>query len=94
MQIADGFLLRKIMDRWLVVPTGDKTLRKEGMFYLNESSALLWEAMKEGAQEDELVKILLDNYDVTEEIARADVSDFYKKLDDMGILDNSYTDPR
>jgi len=89
MKIADGFLLRKIMNRWLVVPTGSKTLRKDGMFYLNESSALLWDTMKRGAQEDELVTTLLDNYDVTEEIARADVSDFYMKLDEMGILDNS-----
>ena len=89
MKIADGFLLRKIMDRWLVVPTGNKTLRKEGMFYLNESSALLWDAAKGGAQENDLVNVLLDNYDVTEDVARTDVSDFYKKLDEMGILDNS-----
>ena len=86
MKIADGFLLRKIMGRLMVVPTGNRALKTDGMFSLNESSALLWDALKEGSDEASLVALLLENYNVDEVTAKADVAALLQRLESLGIL--------
>ena len=86
MKIADGFLLRKIMDRWMVVPTGNATVRTGGMFSLNESSALLWKALENGSDEDSLAALLCEHYRTEQETALSDVRKFLQKLEELGAL--------
>ena len=54
---------------------------------LNESGALLFENLQKGADEDKLVNALLDEYDVDEATARADVKRFISKVKDANILE-------
>ena len=86
MKIADGFLLRKIIDRWMVVPTGSATARTGGMLSLNESSALLWEALEKGCNEEDLTTLLCEQYRTDRETALADVRKFLQKLENLGVL--------
>ena len=86
MKIADGFLLRKIMGRWMVVPTGSQSVATGGMFSINESSALLWNALKDGSDEASLAELLCGTYDVDRETAVADVARFLKRLEELGAL--------
>ena len=86
MRIKNGFLLRRIMDRWIVVPTGSATARSGGMLSLNESSAVLWEALKEGSNEKSLTVLLCEKYDTDQETAQSDVCKFLQKLDELGAL--------
>ena len=86
MKIVDGFVLRKIMDRWMVVPTGSAMSRASGMLSLNESSALLWEALGESRDEDSLVELLCEHYLIDRETAQSDVKKFLQRLEELGAL--------
>ncbi len=87
MKVKEDFLLRKISDSYIVVPVGDAVVDFSGMVNLNESGAFLFEKLQKGADEDDLVEALLGEYDVTEEIARADVKRFISKVKEADILE-------
>ena len=87
MKIKENFLLRKISDVYVVVPVGSAVVDFSGLVNLNESGALLFKKLQNGAEENDLVEVLLEEYDVSEEIARADVKKFIKKVKDADILE-------
>lgn len=74
MKIKEGFILRSICGEYIVVGEGLAQVNFNKMLSLNESAAYLWKEAegKEFTQED-LVKLLLDKYEVSQEQAAADV---------------------
>lgn len=80
MRIKDNFVLRQVADTWCVLPLGEATLNLNGMLTLNDSGAMLWQALEKGGSKDSLVDVLLSEYDVTREQALADVEEFIEKL--------------
>ena len=47
MKLNENFVLRQVADTWVVLPLGDATVDFHGMLTLNETGALLWEALEE-----------------------------------------------
>lgn len=74
MKIKEGFILRTICGEHIVVGEGLAQVNFNKMLSLNESAAYLWKEVegKDFTKED-LVKLLLDRYEVSEEQATADV---------------------
>lgn len=87
LKVKEDFILRKVSDSYIVVPVGDAVVDFSGMVNLNESGALLFKELQKGAGEDDLVKALLDEYDVDGETARADVKKFISKVKDAGVIE-------
>ena len=87
MKAKSDFILRKISDSYVVVPVGDAVVDFSGLINLNESGAMLFELLQKGAEESELVEALLKEYDVSHDIAEADVKKFVSKVKDAGILE-------
>ena len=87
MKIKDTFVLRQVVDTWVVLPLADKTVDFNGMITLNESGVLLWNTLEQGADEETLVQALLNEYDVSAGDARADVQEFLSKLRSVGCID-------
>lgn len=87
MKIKDTFVLRQVVDTWVVLPLADKTVDFNGMITLNESGVLLWNVLEQGADEEKLVRSLLAEYNVSAEDARADVQEFLAKLKSVGCID-------
>lgn len=85
-RLKDGFIVRKIGDQIMAVPVGTRTSDLHGMIVLSESAELLWEALKEGAELDDLVSILTENYDVETDVAIRDVENFIENLKKQGAL--------
>ncbi|MBO5065216.1 MAG: PqqD family protein [Clostridia bacterium] len=85
-KLKDGFVVRKIGGRIVAVPVGRQTSEIHGMIALTESAELLWNTLKNGAEENELVKIITDTYDVDEEKAAEDVKRFLQGLEEQGAL--------
>ena len=56
------------------------------MITLNETGKLLWERLEKGAEQEELVAALLQEYDVDEQTATDHVAIFVGKLIEKGIL--------
>ncbi len=87
MKVKSDFILRKISDTYVVVPVGDAVVDFSGLVNLNESGAMLFEMLQKGAEESELVDKLLGEYNVSREIAEADVKKFISKVKDANILE-------
>ena len=85
-KLKDGFVVRKIGGQIVAVPVGRQTTEIHGMIALTESAELLWNALKDGAEEEELVKIITDNYNVDENKATEDVKKFLNGLKEQGAL--------
>ena len=87
MKLNKNFVLRKVADFWVVLPLGEKTLEFSNMVNLNETGALLWQKLEQDADKTALVSALLEEYDVSEAQAAADVDCFLTKLADIGCLE-------
>ena len=85
-QLKSGFILRKIGDQIMAVPVGAQTSHIHGMIALTESGELLWNALRDGADENTLVSLLTENYEVDAATALADVQSFLKGLQAQGAL--------
>ena len=74
MKIKDGFILRSICGEYVVVGEGLSQINFNKMLSMNDSAAYLWKEVegKEFSAED-LIRLLLDKYEVSREMAAADV---------------------
>lgn len=87
MKIKDGFMLREIVDTWVVIPIGERVVEFNAIISLSESGANLWEILKYGADETELVKALMSEYIVDEATASKDVKEFIQEMSNKGLLE-------
>lgn len=87
MKTKSGFLLRKLAGQWVVVPIGQNVADFSNILMLSESGARLWEKLSEGTDEEHLVKVLLDTYEIDEETARQDVKEFIEKVEKQRLLE-------
>ena len=67
MRIKKDFVLRKVADVYVVVPVNSLTLDFNGIINLNETGAFLFKLLQSGADKQELVNKLLEEYGVTPE---------------------------
>ena len=85
LKLKEGFILRKIAGENVVIPSGDD-LDLNMMITLNDTGAFLWERIDKGADEDGLVKAILNEYDTDEKTAENAVKNFVKKLREHEFL--------
>ena len=86
MKIAEGFLLKSIAGTHVVVPTGSNTVSFGNIISLNETGVFLWEILENDTTEENLVNSMLEEFDIDEATAKADVAEFVGKLKEAGLL--------
>jgi len=88
MKIKTGFKLRTIVGEHIITGEGVERVNFNKIITLNDTAVYLWENLvgKEFT-EDDVVKLLTDEYEVTEEIARKDVKNLLSKWEEAGLLD-------
>ena len=88
MKINPNFKIRRIAGESIVVNQGTATVNMTRIISLNESACLLYQEMagKDFTIED-AVKVLTDNYNVSDEIALKDVETWVESLKQCGIID-------
>lgn len=79
-------ILREIAGEHILVPVGATALRIQGMINLTESGVLLWEKLSEECTEQELVDLLLEEYDIDRGTAQADVTAFLAQLRSLELV--------
>ncbi len=88
MKIRKGFVLEEVGDSFLACATGKLAREFSGFIRMNETGAFLWRNLAAGDKtESELVVALLGEYDITEDVAKADVSAFVENLKKNNILE-------
>ena len=85
-KLKDGFIVRKIGKQIMAVPVGQQTSQIHGMIALSESAEILWKALEKGAEEESLVDILTEIYEIDREKALEDVKKFLAGLKEQGAL--------
>ena len=87
LKIKEGFLLRELAGKHIVVPTGNATLDFNGMITLNETGAYLWSKLENGASAAELIKAIASEYRISETEAESDVYEFIEQLEGEQLLE-------
>lgn len=80
------FLMREVANTVVVVPVGAASAEFPGMLTMNGTGAFLWEQLAQEQTVDSLTAALLEQYEVTEEAARADVEKFIERLMPTGAI--------
>jgi len=81
--------LQKQQLEWREVDGEVIALERKQSAYLaaNQSGTLLWRALADGTSDVEMVRLLMSQYDIDADTARADVDAFVSNLDQMGLLE-------
>lgn len=87
MKRKDCYTKRKIAGKYVIMPTGDESFRFEGIISINESGALLWDALADDVSEEELVSVLRSVYDVSREEALEDIRAFISVAKDANLIE-------
>lgn len=72
LQRNSNYVLRKILDKYLLMPLNEEIGKADPML-LNDLSAFVWESMSEPISEGELLSKILDEYEVSYEVASTDL---------------------
>ncbi len=86
MKIKEGFMLRRLGKDYGAVAMGKARKEFNGLIRMNETGKFLWDCLKKGCTEEELVQSLMGEFEVSEEEARKDAGEFAERLKKAGIL--------
>lgn len=87
LKIKNGFMLRQVAGSYIVIGIGAEAVDFNGMVSINETGAFLWKILEKGADKEDLLAALMQEYDVDEESAKKDITEFLQKLYDGKLLD-------
>ena len=87
MKIKDGFVLRNVIDEYMVMPTGENIAKFEGAVVLNEVSAMLYKLLEKSTSREDLLTAMLNQYDVDEETASTDLDEILDTFEQIGLLE-------
>lgn len=88
LKASKNYVLRKIAKKNVLVSVGEGVADFCGIVTLNNSAALMWNTLKEGTTQEELVEVLMNTYDVTKEQAQADVEKTIQMLLEREMIIN------
>lgn len=87
MRIKEGFVLRNVVNEFIVMPTGDNIAKFEGAVVLNEVSAFIFRQLKNAVSREDILSAVLKEYDVDEAQATKDLDALLAQFESMGILE-------
>lgn len=86
MRIVSGFRIRQIADEIVAVPTGEASKKLSGIVSLNEVTQFLFEELEKEHTEQSLVSALMNEYEVDQHTAEADIKEFLDYLRSFNLL--------
>lgn len=87
MKIREGFVLRNIVGEHIVMPVGENINKFEGALVLNDVSAFLWESLRTHISREDLLSLLLAEFEVERDVAEKDLDVFLDQLRAQSLLE-------
>lgn len=87
MRIKKGFLVREIAGCNIVVPVGERVIDFKGIMTLNDTGSFIWKCLSEDIAYDQLLSLILEEYEIDEATARADLDELLNTARESGILE-------
>lgn len=86
MKLNPNYIAREIVGELVIIPVGPAAETKAGLISTNEVGAFIWEKIESGHDEPEILEAILNEFDVDEATASADMKDFIQRLRDVGAV--------
>ena len=86
MKLKQEFVLREIAGDYVLIPVMKQEDEFKGIISLNETGAYIWKKLEENKDTDEIIKDMLDDYEVSLEQAQNNVNEFLSNLKTLGII--------
>lgn len=86
MKLKYDFAVREILGEYVMVPLGEGALKFAGMISTSETGATLVGALKNQVSRQELLQLLLDQFEIDEATAAADLDEFLTQLKKLDLL--------
>lgn len=86
MKIKKRMIKRTIGGETFLVPLGKAVYDSNGLYFLTEVGAFIWDLLPQVKDEEAIVAAVLESYDAEEATVRADVAEFMEKLRSLEIL--------
>ena len=87
MKLKYDFAVREIVGEYVMIPLGKDALNFSGMVSTSETGAAIIEALRDDISREELLQILLDQFDIDEATASVDLDEFLTQLRKINVLD-------
>lgn len=86
MIIKKNLIKREIAGDTILVPVGTSVVESNGLYVLNELGSFIWDILPEVESIDDIIKEVLNVYDIDEVTARCDITDFLTRIKQLGII--------
>lgn len=86
MKLKCEFILREIAGETMLIPVGQTALEYNGLICLNPVGAEIWKGLQQEKNEEEILANILEQFDVTEDVAREDMKAFLNQLRDKNFI--------
>ena len=89
MKVKEGIEMQNVCDEHLLIPTGIENVDFSKIISLNPTAAYLWENISklESFTIDTMVELLLNEYEVEEDIAREDSTMIMERWIELGSVE-------
>lgn len=87
MKAKNGFVMRTVIDEYIIMPTDKNIDQFEGAVVLNEVSALVWEKLQSDVTREELLKAILNEFEVSKETAEKDLDMLLKRFTEYDLIE-------
>ena len=87
MRIKKELIMREIAGDVILVPVGRTVLENNGLFLLNGISGRIWELLQTGKSAEEILAVLVEEYDAPVQVIQQDLEEFLNELVAQGILE-------
>ena len=87
MKLKKEFILREVAGETLVVPVGSIALKFNGIISLDPVGTLIWKALEQEKNREEILAEILENFEVEKQVAEADMDEFLKQLEDNDFME-------
>ncbi|HAQ64162.1 MAG TPA: PqqD family protein [Ruminococcaceae bacterium] len=88
MKIKEGYILREVAGSNIVVPIGNAQVSFNGIMTLNDVGTFIWKLLENGADKQQILQAVLDEYDVDSERAEHDIAIYLEKLRSKDLIED------
>lgn len=83
---SEKVVFRKIAEEFILVPISHQAGDVDSIFTLNKIGGRIWELIDGENNVDEIRNIIVEEFEVSSEVAGADITEFLKRLGDIGAV--------
>lgn len=87
MKKINEFILRNMVDEFVLIPVGKTTEKFNGLMTLTETGAFIYEHIEEAESFEALIEMITSEYEVEKEEAMQDAFLFINQMLRLGIIE-------